>query len=72
VKSEERVPHSPWKSFGKVDMRKFVWIVSVRSEFSEVSWSEIFSSKSAAEAYASSVKHPDMEVFSKISKKMVK
>jgi len=47
-------------------------MVNVSSEFAEVSWSEVFSSKSAAEVYASSVKHPDMEVFSKISKKMVK
>ena len=53
-------------------MKKFVWIVNVSSEFAEVSWSEIFSSKNSAEAYASSVKHSDMEVFARVSKKMVR
>jgi len=53
-------------------MKKFVWILNVRSEFSEVSWVEIFSSKKSAEAVASAEirKHPNL--FSKISKKMVR
>ena len=53
-------------------MKKFVWIVNVSSEFAEVSWLEIFSSKSLAESFASEVKHPDMEVFARISKKMIR
>jgi hypothetical protein len=53
-------------------MRKFVWVVSVRSEFSEVSWFEVFASKSLAEVFASEVIHKHLDVFSKISKKMVR
>jgi len=53
-------------------MKKFVWILNVRSEFSEVSWVEIFSSKKSAEAVASSVEHPKKAVFARVSKKMVR
>ena len=53
-------------------MNKFVWIVNVSSEFAEVSWFEIFSSKKSAEAFASSVKHSKKVVSARISKKMVR
>ena len=72
MKSEEKVHHSLCKSFDKVVMKKFVWIVNVSSEFAEVSWFEIFSSKKSADAFASAVKHPKKAVFARVSKKMVR
>ena len=53
-------------------MKKFVWIVNVSSEFAEVSWFEIFSSKKSADAFASAVEHPQKAVFARVSKKMVR